>query len=273
MMDQSRDRPPVVLTIAGTDPSGGAGINVDLQVFRDFHSHGVAVITAVVWQNTQRIGGWSPVGPAELRGQLDLVAEDFDLAAVKIGMLPTAPQVGEVKRFVDQLDDGVCVVFDPVMAGGDGKMELTTRGGRHGFDQLVDGIDLITPNGPEALALVGDDRESSGDPEELVNALLERGWERVLLKGGHLGRREDGEVVDWLGDHSGVRGLPGWQPVKDDVRGTGCQLSSAIAALRAHGYGWEKSIHNARNYVRHLLVDKARRIGRGRPIIVRVDEE
>ncbi len=268
-MKMRSDNSPVVLTIAGTDPSGGAGINVDLQVFRDHGVHGVAAITAVVWQNTQEIRGWRPVKPGELRAQMEAVADDFELSAVKIGMVPTAELVGEVARFVSGVDSGVDVVIDPVMVGGRGEQELTTAEGRGAMSALRERVDLLTPNTPEARELLGS--SSSMSPEETVQALQSSGWSRVLLKGGHC-RRDDELAVDWYGGDSAVEALEGLAPVGEDVRGTGCQLSSAIAARRAHGDGWREAISKARRYLNGLLHNKARRLGKGRPIVVRTGE-
>lgn len=259
---------PVALTIAGTDPSGGAGINVDLQVFRDFGIHGTSAIAAVVWQNTRGVGGWRALEADELRAQADAVAEDFDLDAVKIGMLSTRELIEETADFLESLSEDVSVVLDPVMAGGTGDETLTTSAARASFDLLADRVDLITPNGPEARALVETGAEGFG-PEKLVELLIDRGWSRVLLKGGHLHQSTDGEVVDWYGEGDDFGELEAFESVDADVRGTGCQLSSAIAASRAGGSTWREAIDEARSYLHGLLVDDARQIGRGRPLVVR----
>lgn len=269
-MKNQKNNIPIVLTIAGTDPSGGAGINVDLQVFRDHGCHGVAAITAVVWQNTRRVGGWRATRAADLRAQLDLIVEDFDLSAIKIGMLPTAELMNEVSNFLSDTDPEIAVVFDPVMAGGNGDQELMTAGGKNGLVAMIERVDLITPNGPEAesIAVCG---ELNGAPEELLEGVLACGWRRVLLKGGHLHRENGAPIVDWYGDECGVRPLPAVEPVAADVRGTGCQLSSSIAAERALGRGWEEAVANARNYLHRRLVEDAQVIGGGRPIVVRAE--
>lgn len=268
MNRDGREQIPVVLTVAGTDPSGGAGINVDLQVFRDFGVHGVAAIAAVVWQNTQGVRGWQPMEPSQLRAQLEAVADDFELAAVKIGMVPTAELIDEVARFLKQLDESVSVVLDPVMASGAGDRALTTAGARQAFGELAGCVDLITPNIPEAKVL-GGDSGGEDDPQKLIRQLLDAGWERVLLTGGHLNRDAAQQVVDWYGDGDRIEPLEGLEPVDADVRGTGCQLSSAIAAGRATGAGWRGSVDSAREYLHRLLVHNARRLGRGRPLVVR----
>lgn len=267
MSAQKSDDTPVVLTIAGTDPSGGAGINADLQVFRDFGCHGTAVIAAVVWQNTQQIGGWRALETSELGAQLDAVGVDFELAAVKIGMIPTGESVREVARFIGELSDQVSVVLDPVMVGGRGERALMDRSGRKALDILGERVDLITPNGPEARKLLAP--QVGGGPEEWVQRLLDSGWRRVLLKGGHLRDDDQALVVDWYGDESGVGELEGLEPVSIDVHGTGCQLSSAIAAGRARRRDWTEAVDEARAYLHRLLREQATCVGRGRPIVVR----
>lgn len=271
-MTTGHDMPPVALTIAGTDPSGGAGINVDLQVFRDHEVHGVAAITAVVWQNTQGVRGWRALRADELREQIEAVADDFSLAAVKVGMVPTAELVGEVARFLETLGGEADVVLDPVMVGGRGKETLMTEGGRGAMSALRKSVGLVTPNAPEARELLGAS-EPTQSPQPMVEALLERGWQRVLLKGGHLRGDKEAPVVDWYGDDGGVRALEGLEPVDADVRGTGCQLSSAIAARRARGDDWEEAVDGARRYLNDLLHHRAFRLGRGRPLVVRVGKE
>ena len=278
MSDHSDNtQPPVVLTIAGTDPSGGAGINVDLQVCRDFGCHGVSAITAVVWQNTQGVDGWRALEPGELKAQLDAVIDDFDIDAVKIGMIPTGGLVDVVRRTLRDFDEAPPVVLDPVMASGDGTRSMMESTGRRSLDDLCGVVDLVTPNGPEARTLIGDGAESdeSGDnnePERCVRRLVERGWSRVLLKGGHLSQLGSaGEVVDWYGDADGVTALPGLESVDADIRGTGCQLSTAIACGRAHRQTWRRAIADGRRYLNAMLVNSARSIGRGRPVVVRLE--
>lgn len=259
---------PVGLTVAGTDPSGGAGINVDLQVFRDFGLHGTSVISAVVWQNSRGVDGWRALERAELRAQLDAVVDDFELDAVKIGMLPTRELIDETARFLEQIAGETPVVLDPVMVSGSGEADLTTERARAGFDALAESVDLITPNGPEARALTGAD-DPGTDPVELVERLLGCGWRRVLLKGGHLDGEVAGEVVDWYGVAGGVEELAPLPAVEADVRGTGCQLSTALACARGRSAPWSEAVDQARAYLNEMLAERARSPGRGRPMVVR----
>ncbi len=263
---------PIILTIAGTDPSGGAGINVDLQVFRDFGGHGIAAITALVWQNTRKIGGWRAVKPVELRSQLKLLRRDFDIGAVKIGMLPTEALIEAVGTFLGHLSGDVSVVLDPVMVGGKGQASLMDERASRLLQRLALHVGLVTPNGPEARRLAELDENVSIAPEELVEAVMAKGFKRVLLTGGHLRADERSPVVDWLGDSRGVSELSGLEPVAFDVRGTGCQLSSAIAAGRASAQSWPEAIEDARTYLNRLLHQRARVISKGRPVVVRSEK-
>ncbi len=262
------------LTIAGTDPSGGAGVPVDLQVFRDFGVHGLSAITAVVWQNTQGVRGYRALEAGVLKAQLEAIGEDLPVGGVKIGMVPTEALLEEIAAFLGAFDDGadadgadadgMPVVFDPVMAEGSGVKSLADEGASRWMPGLKRSVGLITPNADEARRLAGDGPET---PVELVEELLAQGWRRVLLKGGHLERQGD-EVVDWYGDGEGVIELPGYPAVPVDVRGTGCQLSSAIVASRVGGASWVGAVEEARGYL-HEKLRGARRVGEGRPIVVR----
>lgn len=268
-MTPAKTRPPVVLTIAGTDPSGGAGIQADLQVFRDHGCYGTSAITAVVWQNTQGVGGWRAMKSDELRAQIDAVWRDFDVDAVKIGMIGSGRLVEAIRDFLETGEGTTPVVLDPVMAAGADGHEMMTSGGRHALVSLTDHVDLLTPNIPEARRLVGDDDDAAAI--DLVEGLLERGWKRVLLKGGHLRRQPSEAVVDWYGAASEIVELRGLEAVDDDVRGTGCQLSSAIAAGVARGKSWRSAIDEARDYLHRLITESSAILGAGRPLVVRSD--
>lgn len=267
-MDEANTSPPLVLTIAGTDPSGGAGIQVDLQVMRDLGCHGLSVISALVCQNTRGVRGFEAVSPGTFRAQLDAIAEDFDLRAIKIGMIPGLESFQVLGAFLAELDPEVDVVLDPVLASGDGRRALHAEGWFEGLERVRERVDLLTPNVPEAAQILG--LETAGnDALRLARELREAGWSRVLVKGGHLPHAPGQGVVDVLADEAGERSFEPLSRVEADVRGTGCQLSSAIACYRARGLDWHESIARARRYLNALLHHNAQRIGRGRPVVVR----
>jgi hydroxymethylpyrimidine/phosphomethylpyrimidine kinase len=264
-----------VLTIAGTDPSGGAGIQVDGQVFRDFGFHGLSAITAIVWQNTVGVRGFKSVGSGQLGDQLAAVSDDLEFAAVKIGMLPDVEAVEVVSEFLEASSSGggTPVVYDPVLAAGSGDRELH-RGDVVGAlrSELLPRIDVLTPNLPEGANLSGLEAESLAGMCRMAEALFKRGPSAVLLKGGHLQSRRPRGVIDVWADQAGAELLRALDRVVDDVRGTGCQLSSAVAALLATGRASRRrAAGQARIYLNRLLHESTERIGQGRPVVVRDD--
>lgn len=252
-----------VLTIAGTDPSGGAGIQVDLQVIRDHHMHGLSAVTAVVWQNTQGVQGFRVLQPVELRAQIDAVLNDFEVAAIKIGMVGSASNALAIHDALDGF--GGSVVYDPVLTSGDGETSLWTDG-LDAARRLAARATLVTPNLPEAVALFG---HPEPQPDVLVTALAALLGTSVLLKAGHMTAQAEGLRDLWC-----ERDHPMWLPptprVDADVRGTGCQLSTAIACGLAAGMGNLTAVAAARQYLSHALTRRENR-GRGRPIVVRTD--
>lgn len=272
MAEQEPDRPPLVLTVAGTDPSGGAGVPVDLQVFRDCGAHGLSVVTAVVWQNTTGVRGFRALEANEVGKQWEAVVDDLEVDAVKIGMVATADNAEELATRLEELADDIDVVFDPVLAGGGAGGRLAESGLADVFRRtLVPRADWLTPNRPEAEALVG---RSIGNREELLEAagtLRGLGVERVLAKGGHL-RDEGNEVVDAFAGPETTELLEPMPRLPVDVRGTGCQLSSALAAMSVEGASGRPLAERARRYLGDLVQEHRRRIGQGRPVVVRGEE-
>ena len=262
------DLPPCVLTIAGTDPCGGAGVQVDLQVMRDHRCHGLSVITAVVSQNTQGVRRWTPCSPDMVRDQILAIAEDIPVAAIKLGMLASPEIVDVVGELLGEHDALVScpVVCDPVLASGDGTVEL---GRRHLVEAmrhaLFARVDALTPNVPEAETLLG---YPITNPMDAVALLADHVRGGVLLKGGHW---QGVEAVDWWSDGHVTRALQAKARLDVDARGTGCQLSTAIACQMARGVDFITAIDAARDYLHHLLSSAPVSIGKGKPVIVRVD--
>lgn len=262
------------LTVAGTDPSGAAGIQVDLAVFRELGVHGLSAITAVVWQNTQGVRGYEVMPPKVLEAQLDAVFDDFEVSVVKVGMVPDAAQLEVIARVVErQRARGAALplVCDPVLASGDGAASLARQGVVQAYrERLMPLVDVLTPNVPEAVALL--EGQTFEALEQGAQALLALGAKAVLLKAGHW-RRGEGEaarvMVDCWADGEGVRMLPGLAAIDEDVRGTGCQLSSALAAGVARGHTPYEAALEARVYLNALLHQRRVRLGRGRAMIVR----
>ena len=265
---------PSLLTIAGTDPCSGAGIPVDLQVFRDFGYHGLSVVTAVVAQNTTGVRSFEPVDGTHVADQIDAVFDDIPVAAVKIGMLGTAEAVRSVAASLSGIDAATPVVYDPVLASGGGDARLERAGMVEALgDGLLERVDWLTPNVPEAETLTGHAIPDRPAMEEAAVELLAYGPSAILLKSGHLAEEGD-EMSDLLalrgdGGEPQVTWLTPLERVADDVRGTGCQLSSALAATLADGDDRETAAERARRYLNDLLHNRRRAIGHGRPVIVR----
>jgi hydroxymethylpyrimidine/phosphomethylpyrimidine kinase len=264
---------PCLLTIAGTDPSGGAGIQVDLQVFRDWGFHGLSVITAVVCQNTAGVKRFEGLSARLVEDQLDAILEDVEPVGIKIGMVSRAEVVDVVAAAVEKVRDksGCPVVFDPVMASG-ARQTLQRPGTVEAMRQrLIPLVDVLTPNVDEAEVLLDTKIESRRQFEEAAVDLLELGCRAVLLKSGHL-PRTDGRVADVLADADGLHILESLEAIDEDVRGTGCQLSSAVVAALVQGRPVVEAAEAARRYLNELLHTQTRRIGRGRPLVVRSED-
>lgn len=261
---------PCVLTIAGSDPCGASGIQSDLQVIRDFDLYGASAITAIVWQNTQGVGGWSAVGAQAVARQAQAVLDDLDVRAIKIGMLPDAQTVEAVAQVVAhaRAQRAVSVVCDPVLASGDARVALAGAQVVEAMKaHLFAHVDVLTPNIPEAMAL---DATSLSSPSAKAAAMARALKTGVLLKAGHWEQGEGDHVLrDWWSDPEGqVHELEALPRIPDDVRGTGCQLSSAIACGLAQGLPAVLAIEGARAYLQRMLQLRARP-GLGRMVVVR----
>lgn len=258
-MSEPRPSPPVVLTVAGSDSGGGAGIQADLKTFCAHGVYGASVLTAVTAQNTRGVTAVHGVPPAIVEAQLDAVFGDLEVAAVKIGMLGNA----EVVRAVA---DGLRrhasphVILDPVMVAQSGDVLLEESAVAALVEELLPLADVVTPNLPEASRLTGldlDEALEDADEDSMAEAgrlLAERsGDERptaVLVKGGH-GSGE--EVVDLLWHEGVVRRFVHPRIRTRSTHGTGCTLSSAIAARRALGDDLERAVGGAIDYLHGAL--------------------
>lgn len=216
------------LSIAGSDPSGGAGIQADLKTFAALGAYGMAVITALTAQNTRGVCSVQVLTPAFVGEQIDAVFADIRVDSTKIGMVATA---GIAAVIADRLRRYNCrnVVLDPVMVAKSGDKLLADDAVAYLRAELIPQARLITPNLPEAAALLGGTvPQTLADMASAVRALHTLGSEWVLLKGGHL---TGPDCTDILFDGKTVTELPGTRIDTRNTHGTGCTLSSAIAAL------------------------------------------
>jgi hydroxymethylpyrimidine/phosphomethylpyrimidine kinase len=243
-----RTAPPIALTIAGSDSGGGAGIQADLKTFHARGVHGLSVIAAITSQNTRGVTAVHPVPLKHIRSQLAAVFDDFPIGAVKTGMLGTAAVTRLVAKEMSAREPAWLVV-DPVMIATSGARLLDTDAVQAMVEELIPLADVLTPNLPEAEALLGHKLRTPQDYDEAGEALLSLGARSVLLKGGHADERE---VVDRYYDHRGVMELRhARMPIEG--HGTGCTLASAIAAELTKGQTPRSAVRRAVAYVHRAL--------------------
>ena len=250
---------PVALTIAGSDSSGGAGIQADLKTFAAFGVYGASVITALTAQNTAGVSGIHPVPPAFVAAQIDAVFGDLAVEAVKIGM---AAQLAAI----DAIAAGLArwsprhVVLDPVMVATSGDRLLAPDAVEALRVKLAPWASLITPNLPEAAALLDEPvAQSEAAIERQGQRLLAMGCRAVLIKGGH---GEGSESIDYLIDPAGTIALSAPRLATRNTHGTGCSLSSAIAAGLAKGEDLTTAVRRAKAWI-SAAIAAADRLGVG----------
>jgi hydroxymethylpyrimidine/phosphomethylpyrimidine kinase len=257
-----------VLAISGSDPTGGAGLQADLQVIRLFGCHGAGVPSALTVQDSSKVHSVLPVFPSVVLDQTRCLLRDITPDAVKIGMLASDDVVRNVALALALLPDEVPIVIDPVLLASDGTPLLERRAWGN-LSSIFCRSALATPNLMEAEALTGQDVSSRRGCESAARHFIEElGCSGVLIKGGHregapddlLARKsEDGIQLDWL---AGQR----IETPEGSVHGTGCALSSAIASGLALGIPLETAVEDARNFVAESLRN-ATRIGNGAPFL------
>ncbi|GAA2773352.1 bifunctional hydroxymethylpyrimidine kinase/phosphomethylpyrimidine kinase [Saccharopolyspora taberi] len=240
---------PAVLTIAGSDPSGGAGMQADLKVISALGGYGCAAVTALTVQNTLGVFGLHTPPPAFVSAQVDAVLDDVRVDAVKIGMLATAATVAAVADSLAR-HPRVPVVLDPVMLAKSQDRLLAADAVDTLRRRLLPLVDLITPNLPEAAELLGTKpAEDEDGMRDQLRQLAQLG-PRVLLKGGHL----DGpDCVDLLRVDGEVHRFTERRVETTNTHGTGCALSAAIATRHAHGSDWPAAVGEAKSYLTGAL--------------------
>ena len=252
---------PNVLSIAGSDPSGGAGVQADLKTFSALGAYGCAVLTALTAQNTRGVTATHLVPAAFVTDQLVTLIADVHLDAVKIGMLATADLAESVTRFLESSSYPV-VVLDPVMVASSGD-RLLADGAIEVLRRMLPLVSIITPNTVEAALLLG--AEVATDVPTMWNQareLRETGASRVLLKGGHL--TSSPHAVDVYTGPEGELELEVARVRTRNTHGTGCTLSSAIAALRPQRDSWTEAVSDAKAYLTGAIAaGDALHVGRG----------
>jgi hydroxymethylpyrimidine/phosphomethylpyrimidine kinase len=252
---------PVALTIAGSDSSGGAGVQADLKTFAALGVYGASVITALTAQNTTGVSGIHQVLADFVTAQIDAVFSDLDVSAVKIGMVAD-------RAIIEAIVAGLArwspkhIVLDPVMVATSGDHLLAADAVATLRTELIPRAGLVTPNLPEAAALLGEAVATSEAAIASQGArLLAMGCRAVLIKGGH---GQGSESIDYLFAGEGTIALSAPRVATKNTHGTGCSLSSAIAAGLAKGEGLEAAVRQAKGWISAAIAAADRLdVGRG----------
>ncbi len=247
---------PRVLSIAGSDSGGGAGIQADLKAFAACQTHGMTAITAITAQNTVAVTGVHHVPGEMIVAQIRAVVEDIGVDAVKIGMLGTEETIEAVARGLTLLDPGIPVVIDPVMVAESGA-ELLEPGARQALiERLFPRATVVTPNLPEARTIITD--AGPDDAHHLARRLHALGPSVVVLTGGHRT-----EAVDLFYDGTTAVEIPGERHADGAAHGSGCTHSSILAARLAWGDDPLTAARVAKLMASRAIADGLREIGRG----------
>ena len=249
--------PPILLTIAGFDPCCGAGTVADLKTFAAHGCYGVAAITSMTVQNTQGVEAVHNTPSAELRGQLEILVKDCEIAAVKIGMLGNRGNAVVIGEFLDA-HKFAHVILDPVMKSSSGTELLDAGGVKYVVAELMKRSTVFTPNVPEAEVLTGLEIKDVSAMEAAARKLVEMGAPAVIVKGGHMER-----AVDVVFDGSELVQLGGDRVKTENMHGTGCTFASALTAQLAAGRGLIEAATLAKAYVTKAI-EKGYPIGKGR---------
>jgi hydroxymethylpyrimidine/phosphomethylpyrimidine kinase len=249
--------PPILLTIAGFDPSCGAGVGADLKTFAAHGCYGIAAITSLTVQNTQGVETVHNTPASELREQLEILVKDCEIAAVKIGMLGNRGNAAVVAEFLDA-HKFAHIVHDPVMKSSSGSELLDAAGIKFVASELLKRATVITPNLPEAEILSGLTIKDVADMEAAARKIAEMGAHAVIVKGGHMDK-----AIDVLFDGTDMHPLGGDKVKLENTHGTGCTFASAITAQLAAGRSLLEATTLAKAYVMKAI-EKAYPVGKGR---------
>jgi hydroxymethylpyrimidine/phosphomethylpyrimidine kinase len=260
----TRPSPPRLLTIAGSDSGGGAGIQADLKAFARCGAHGMSAITAITAQNTIAVTDVYPLPPEAIVAQVRAVAEDIGVDAVKIGMLGTSETIAAVEQALDLVGD-VPVVLDPVMVAESGARLLDEDAEDALRTLLLPRVTVVTPNLPEARALADAEvlpaaglSPAETEPAELARAIHALGPANVVVTGGH---RE--QAIDTFFDGERLVELPGERYPEGAAHGSGCTHSSALAAHLAIGLDPLEAARRAKQIASEAVRDGLRGLGAG----------
>ena len=270
MSNNEQKAPPVALTIAGFDPSGGAGVVADIKTFTAFDCFATAAVTSLTFQNTMGVFGAAHQTAETVRAQVLPVVEDFEVACAKTGMLPTREIILEVARIFRETNLPAPVV-DPVVRSTSGYDLIDDEALSALISELLPLARVLTPNIPEAERITGLLIKDEDGMRRAAGIMRGLGARAVLVKGGHLKRRDEGggmrdevgpSAVDVLDDDGRVTLFRGEWIETTSTHGTGCTLSAAIAACLGRGLALEESIAAAKRFVTDAI-RHAPGLGRG----------
>ncbi len=247
-------RYPVAMTIAGSDSGGGAGIQADIKTFSSLGVFGTSAITAITAQNTQGVRGIQAISPDIIKQQIEAVLDDFNVGAIKIGMLFNKEIVRSVSDTLSSFPSD-SIILDPVMISTSGSKLLEKEAINTIVEELFPKVALLTPNIPETEYLSGVSIHKEDDILRAADILRSKGCGNLLIKGGHLPGQE---VTDYLfiNESEPIR-LTSHAVPTYNTHGTGCTLSSAITAYKALGYDLEKATRLAKSYMNDALINGA----------------
>jgi hydroxymethylpyrimidine/phosphomethylpyrimidine kinase len=252
------DSPPVVLTIAGSDNSGGAGIQADLKTFTRLGVYGTCAVTCVVAEHPGKVAGITPIPPARVRRQIELVFEAFPVAAIKTGMLYSDDIIREVASFLSTLRHKPPLVVDPVMVATSGAALLQKKAIRSLQERLLPLATLVTPNLDEAGILLGRKIRNLEEARQAARTCAERWPCSFLVKGGHL---ETPRLTDTLIHEGRLHSYAATRVPGIKTHGTGCTFSAAIAAYLGKKEPLPTAVRRAKRYLdaavrRHFAIGR-----------------
>ena len=245
------DMPPIVLTFAASDPTGGAGVQADILTIASMGCHPLSVLTAITVQDTSGVDGVLPIDAEWVTDQARAVLEDVPVAAFKIGMLGSVENIAAIAEIISDYPD-IPLVFDPIVASGRGD-ELANEDMLDAMcELLLPQTTILTPNSIEARRLIQDEENDEDNPdlEECAKRILRMGCEYVLVTGTH---EHTPKVINTLYGSRGVIRSDNWPRLSGIYHGSGCTLAAAIAALLANGLPIEEAVKEAQEFTWQAL--------------------
>ena len=241
--------PPIVLSFAATDPTGGAGIQADLLTLSSMGCHALTVVTAITVQDTAGVEDVLPIEADWVSDQARVLLEDMPVAAFKIGLVGSVENCAAIAEVVSDYPD-VPLILDPVLASGRGDEMATEEMIEAMREMLIPQTTIITPNSLEARRLADDGGDEERSLEDCAKRILEMGCEYVLITGTH---ENTPQVINTLYGQQGVIRSDSWQRLPGSYHGSGCTLASAIAATLANGLDIPEAVREAQEYTWQTL--------------------